>query len=144
MKTIKSLFLTAVLTIAISLSSFAQEVTGFTFQSSKVAYSSDNYSQAYPDKDIFSLSINDGYFFHIVVNANNQVVNSQVYKLADSDTEVNVEQGMIEVDFTVTSGLSGAAFEYKLIVDSDNNGVLISDQGMAYGGNPTILRTYKQ
>lgn len=144
MKTIKDLFLTTILTIVISLTSFTQEVTGFTFQSSKVAYANDNYSQTYSHKDIFSMSLNDGYFFHIVINANNQVVNSQVYKLADSDVDIYLEQGTIEVDFIVISGLSGLTFTYKLIVDSDNNGVLISDQGMAYGGNPTVLRTYKQ
>lgn len=143
MKTIKNLLLSAITIIVLSFTTFSQ-VGGFTFQSDRIAYESEGYDNFYEANDIFSLSIKDEFLFHIVVNNDGMIIDSQVYKLLSIDIKIDQEDGFITIKFTVLSGKSGMRFDYELLVDSDNRGVLISDQKVAFGGNPTILSTYKQ
>jgi hypothetical protein len=140
-KAIKNLALALTFVFA-TLTSFAQEIKGFTFQINTYALEIDDYEEIYTSNELYNISLVDGYAVHNFVNNNGVVTESQFYKIKSyKSTETDKE---IVITFTLLSGLSGLEYTYSLhiseeyIVLSYNNGEVI------YGGGVTKIKTYKQ
>jgi hypothetical protein len=126
-----------------TLTSFTQDIKGFTFQVNTYATPSDGYEEIHRTNQLYNVSLVDGFAVHNVVNSGGLVIESQFYKIKSHETiDTDLE---IIIKFTLLSGMTGLEYTYNLIISkSDEYIVLTSDDDVVYGGNATKIKTYKQ
>jgi len=140
-KTIKNLAIALTFVFA-TLTSFSQDLKGFTFHAVTTAFESSNFEDIYEINQLYQVSFTDGYLVHTIMNANTGLVSeSQFYKITSKEV-IRTMDGF-EIKFKVRSGLSGSYFEYTLYT-SDDYDILNFDDIVLQGGKAIVLKTYNQ
>ena len=90
----------------------------------------------------FNISLEDSLFVHNVFNENNEITDSQIYRI------ISIERKNDIVNFTALSGVSGLKYEYIVSREEESINLLqlfIEEQMMyVFDGESSILKTFNQ
>jgi hypothetical protein len=140
-RTIKKLAL--VLTfVFVTLTSFTQEIKGFTFQINSYAVTEDNYEIIYTSNQLYNVSLVDGYAVHNIANGDGVVTESQFYKVSSHQTKISDSE--IVITFTLKSGISGLEYTYSLHISEEYIVLIYENDSTIFVGDVTPIRTFNQ
>jgi len=136
----KKLILTLAFTASF-LASFSQDILGFTFQATSVAYSDSDFENIFRVEELFNASFKDEYLVHTVYSKFGDVSESQFYKIISLKVDKIIDG--YNITFYTKSGISGSVYKYTLHLTEEYEILNLNDEAL-FGGVLVSIKTYKQ